>query len=186
MDRFASETLPTDDLRHPVLRQAFRYWRSKTGDRPFPSRTDIAPEEMKPFLQHVMLIDVSYEPLDFVYRVFGTAIAIAHRDDYTGKSVRELEPKPFSELIWQQYCETIEHRAPILHGVLLITATRYLKYHRLTLPLSCDCLSINKLLAVSIEDGKFWEAVANSDLAGSGHKTPAKIQEPGYATVTSE
>ncbi|HYB08207.1 MAG TPA: PAS domain-containing protein [Alphaproteobacteria bacterium] len=160
MNKFVGETLPIGDLLDPALGQALAYWDSLRSERPFPSRNDISPSGMKSFLRHVMLIDVSYDPLDFVYRVFGTAIAAAHKEDYTGRSARELEPKAFSDLIWQQYCEALECRAPILHSVLFVTADHCSKYHRLILPLSRDGAKIDKLLAVSVEDGKFWDAVA--------------------------
>jgi hypothetical protein len=160
MNKFVGETLPVGDLWHPALGRALAYWESQRGERPFPCRNDISPDGMKSFLRHVMLVDVSYDPLDFVYRVFGTAIATAHKEDYTGRSVRALDPKTFSDLVWSQYCEALERRAPILHGVLFVTADHCSKYQRLILPLSTDGATIDKLLAVSVEDSKFWEAVA--------------------------
>src|SRR5918995_1585212 len=100
MNRFIGETLSLSDLRHPALRQAYDYWRLRRDQREFPSRADISPEGMKAFLKYVMLIDVFHEPLNFIYRVFGTGIATAHRKDFTRKSVREIEPSEFSDLIW--------------------------------------------------------------------------------------
>jgi hypothetical protein len=114
-----------------------------------------------------MLIDVLYEPLDFIYRVFGTGIATAHRKDFTGKSVREIEPSEFSDVIWKQYSEVLENKGPLLHGVTFVTDERYLKYFRLTLPLSSKGVVIDQLLAVSIEDGRFWEAVDNTEFSST-------------------
>jgi hypothetical protein len=162
MNEFSGETLPPSELRHPLLRTAYDYWCLIKGEREFPSRQDITPEGMKLYLSRVMLIDVSYKPLDFVYRVYGSGIAQASGKDFTGKSVRQLEPPAFAALIWRQYLEVVNQRKPCLHAIQLSAGSRFTKYHRLTLPLSTDGLAIDKLLAVSIEDGKFWEGVRDA------------------------
>ena len=99
MNQFTGESLPLTDLRHPLLCNVYDYWCLRKGDRELPSRKDISPEDMKDYLARAMLIDVSYQPLDFVYRVFGSGIARAHGKDYTGKSVSQLEPLEFSRLV---------------------------------------------------------------------------------------
>jgi len=156
MSEFTGESLPLAELRDPALRKVYDYWCLIRGERELPSRKDISPEDMKVYLSRVMLIDVSYRPLDFVYRVFGSGIAQAAGKDYTGKSVRHLDPAEFAALIWRQYTEVVNERKPCLHGIKLSAGSRLLRYHRLTLPLSGDGVVIDKLLAVSIEDGKFW------------------------------
>src|SRR6266478_2370857 len=145
MNVFTGESLPLTELRHPMLRDAYDYWCLIKGDRNLPSRGDMSPEGMKVYLSNVMLIDVSYDPLDFVYRVFGSGIARVHGKDYTGKSVHQLEPTEFSRLVWHQYLDVVNERKPGLHGVTFASEARYEKYHRLTLPLSSDGLSIDKL-----------------------------------------
>ena len=165
MSEFTGESLPLTELRDPTLRNVYDYWCLSRHDRELPSRSDISPEDMKVYLSRVMLIDVSYQPLDFVYRVFGSGIVDAARKDYTGKSIRELEPADFAALIWRQYLEVVTERKPCLHGVKLSAGGRFLRYHRLTLPLSSDGLVVDKLLAVSIEDGKFWESFRDANVA---------------------
>lgn len=158
---FSGESLPLTEMRDPLLREAYDYWRRKCAGRAMPSRRDIAPEDMRAFLTHVMLIDVHREPLDFVYRVFGTSIADAHGKEYTGKSARLLEPAGFAELVWQQYLEVVEAKTPRLHAVQRAAGARFEKYQRLTLPLSSDGAIVDKLLAVSIEDSAFWKNVTS-------------------------
>ena len=157
MAEFSGESLPLAEMRDPLLREAYDYWRGKCDGRTMPSRRDIAPEDMRAFLTHVMLIDVHREPLDFVYRVFGTGIADTYGKEYTGKSARLLEPAGFAELVWQQYLEVVESKAPRLHAVQRASGARHEKYQRLTLPLSTDGAAVDKLLAVSIEDSAFWK-----------------------------
>jgi len=167
MNQFTGESLALTELRHPLLRNAYDYWCLKKGERELPSRKDISPEDMKTYLANVMLIDVSHDPLDFVYRVFGSGVGRAQGKDYTGKSVRHLEPAEFSALVWHQYLDVVNRRTPCLHGVVFSSEAKYEKYHRVTLPLSSDGLIIDKLLAVSIEDGKFWENVRDTKIVRS-------------------
>jgi hypothetical protein len=162
MNEFTGETLPLSELQHPMLSNAYDYWRRAKGDREFPSRKDIWPEDMKAYLSRLTLVDVSYKPLDFVYRVFGSGLAELVGKEYTGKSVRKLEPGEFGNLVWRQYVEVVNERKPCLHGVTFSAGTKYFKYQRLTLPLSSDSAVIDKLLAVSIEDQKFWGAIAEA------------------------
>ena len=159
MHAFSGESLALAEMRDPVLREVYDYWCRTRGERTMPSRKDIAPEDMRSYLSHVMLIDVSHDSLGFVYRVFGTDIARAHGKEYTGKSVRQLQPAGFADLVWQQYLEVVEAKAPRLHAVQLEADGRHEKYQRLTLPLSSDGAIVDKLLAVSIEDGTFWKPI---------------------------
>lgn len=156
---FEGELLPLDSMPDGDLRRGYDYWRAQKGAKKYPSRTDISPEGMKPFLSKVMLIDVRQSPLDFVYRVFGTAVASANNKDFTGKSVRDLEPPDFAELIWQQYSEAVRTGEPSLHRVQLVTENQTMNYHRILLPLSTDGSTIDMLLAVSVENRDFWKAV---------------------------
>lgn len=153
------ETLALGGLPDGELRQAYEYWRVQKGARTYPSRNDISPEGMKSFLAKIMLIDVRYSPLDFVYRVFGTGIVAAHGKDFTGKSVRDLDPPAFAELIWRQYSEVLSLGDAVFHRVRLFAGDRYLNYHRITMPLSTDGTTIDRLLAVSVESRDFWKAI---------------------------
>jgi len=49
-----------------------------------------------------------------------------------------------------------------LHGINFEAEVKSHKYQRLTLPLSSDGLTVDKLLAVSIEDGKFWATISEA------------------------
>jgi hypothetical protein len=169
MNKFIGERLPLTELRHPSLCSAYDYWRLRKGDRELPSRRDIAPEDMKKYLTNVMLIDVSYEPLDFVYRVFGSGIARAYGKEYTRRSVRALEPPEFSALVWRQYLDAVTEKIPCLHGINFQAEAKSHRYQRLTLPLSSDGLTVDKLLAVSIEDGKFWATISEAKHAERRH-----------------
>jgi hypothetical protein len=90
--------------------------------------------------------------------VFGTGIVTAHGKDFTGKSVRDLDPPAFAELIWRQYSEVLQIGDAVAHRVRLYAGNQYINYHRVTMPLSTDGTTIDMLLAVSIENRDFWKA----------------------------
>jgi hypothetical protein len=160
MLRFVGETLELDAPLPDELRQALDYWRAKKGAAAFPARRDFRPEEMKPFLARVMLIEVRADPRDFVYKVYGTAVALPSGKDFTQHSVKELTPADFSRLIWQQYSEVVDGRRPLLHRVCVTGDGIDKCYLRLTAPLSSDGSTIDKLFAVSMEDLDFWHGIA--------------------------
>jgi hypothetical protein len=157
--KFAGSTLDLCEATQIELRQALDYWDLKRGPRPFPSRRDLLPQEMKPFLSHVMLIDVQQAPSDFVYRIYGTSISIPTGKDYTRLSVRNITPPDFSDLVWRQYSEVVEAREPKLHSVCYVDGPTQRRYLRVTMPLSSDGSTVDKLFAVSMENAEFWNGI---------------------------
>ncbi len=65
----------------------YRYWDLRRGDALAPRRRDIDPVDFKRLLPSILLVDVLEDPLDFRYRVVGTAEVARRRRDPTGKSV---------------------------------------------------------------------------------------------------
>lgn len=54
-----------------VLAELYDYWDSRRGGRDFPARTEIDPVDIPALLEHVMLVEVLEDPLDFHYRLVG-------------------------------------------------------------------------------------------------------------------
>lgn len=76
-------------ITQPVLRPVLEYWDQKRGGRKLPGRSDIDPEELKPYLRHLFLIEVLGAG-DFRYRLVGTEITERYGRNSTGKTVREI------------------------------------------------------------------------------------------------
>jgi hypothetical protein len=138
--------LDIDCKRYPEIDRLLAYWRAKKGDRTFPSRADIDPLEFRRDLPRVMMAEVSYEPLEFRYRVAGTGLFAMHGQELTGKLARELEPPEFGAMIHRHYIEVIERRAPILHVIELTVNYLSTSYARIILPLSSDGTVIDRLM----------------------------------------
>jgi hypothetical protein len=149
MERY--ETIP----RSAELQALYDYWREIRGDRRLPSRADLDPVDLpRQLLPNILLIEVSYEPLRFYYRVMGTAIAGLLGEDWTGKYVDEI--KDVNESVLQQYFDTVEIAAPSIYFnqyPKFDRATGYerlLNYERLLLPMSNDDRTVHHLLGATL------------------------------------
>jgi hypothetical protein len=138
--------LDIDCKRYPDIDRILSYWRTKKGERAFPSRAEIDPMEFRRELPRVMMVEVTYDPLEFRYRVAGTGLFAMHGQELTGKLARELEPPEFGALIHRHYAEALERRAPILHLIELTLDHLQTSYARIILPLSSDGETIDRLI----------------------------------------
>src|SRR5258708_31088712 len=78
--------------RYPDLLRVRIYWDGKCQGRFAPRRADIDPMDLVEALPRIMLADVLTDPLDFRYRLSGTAICNVLGQEMTGKSPRYLVP----------------------------------------------------------------------------------------------
>jgi hypothetical protein len=160
--------LDADCGRYPEIARMLEYWRAKKAGRAFPSRTDIDPLEFSKALPRVMMAEVSYDPLEFRYRVAGTGLFAMHGQELTGKLARELQPPEFGALIHQHYCEAVARREPLLHVIELTVNYNTTSYARLILPFSSDGETIDRLMTVEAHEDhgdelqKFFEETKSS------------------------
>jgi hypothetical protein len=80
------------------LLEAHRVWREKAAGRATPSREDMSPRSLKPFLTEVALHDIVYDGdiIRFRSRVTGTEFARTHGSG-RGRFIDEAVPSPFRE-----------------------------------------------------------------------------------------
>ena len=81
-------TLAFLDVCDEHVRELFHYWNERRAGRAMPLRTDIDPADFPRHLPGIVLVDVSWDPLDFVYRVIGTREAEARGFDPDGQARR--------------------------------------------------------------------------------------------------
>ncbi len=110
----------------PEVRALSTYLARVKGDRPFPRRCDIRPEELPrsafPRLFLVSVEQVSDEPggtrRRFLYRLIGERIIHATGANWTGKYLDEVVERDLGETITPYYDEAIEARRPIVQEYL--------------------------------------------------------------------
>jgi hypothetical protein len=124
----------------PSVAETFLYWQSRCGDGFGPAPADFRLDEL-PFdiLPMATLVDVRDEPLDFVYRFWGSGRTEQQGADYTGRSIRAVEPGFVAEKIWREYTAVHAAKAPrhFISERVLDDGTHY-EYHFIRLPLSRD------------------------------------------------
>ena len=160
--------LDLDCDRYPVLAAALQYWRSKCAGRFAPARGDIDPADMVAVLPRIMMVEVSYDPLDFRYRLAGTGIRSIHGEELTSKRARDLTPPAYGRLIHQHYALAVTRRAPILHLVRLDVDNADRSYVRMILPLSEDGQRIDRLLIAESHEQNAHELRTFFDQARAG------------------
>lgn len=77
------------EFHHPTLTHLHEYWNRKRGERNMPSRTEIAPSDLKQHLPWILLADVLPEMKDFRYRLVGGLVGIYFRGAKPNQTVRE-------------------------------------------------------------------------------------------------
>jgi len=77
------------ELDNPVLRFYFDYWHRKRGGNAMPSRADINPSELRPYLGSIILLEALPGLDDFRYRLIGTRVTDYFLGDATGTTIRE-------------------------------------------------------------------------------------------------
>lgn len=101
------------DVSSPILRAGYDYWLGKKGNRLFPARREFDPVvEITRLARNMMLLDVSHDPLDFRYRLIGTALREYMGADWTGRSWSEIEFQRPPNPIWFHHQWVVENRQP--------------------------------------------------------------------------
>ena len=124
------------------------YWERKRGARTMPAPRDIDPVEIPRLIPWLTIADVTYDPLDFRYRLMGTRIVEAGGVDRTGQSLRENHSGERLEERLVALENLLENKGPIALGGRLDWLGRgYRKFQCVHLPLSEDGERVSRLVA---------------------------------------
>lgn len=141
-------------LASDAAQHLYGYWSSKRqGPEDVPSRDDIRPQEIKPLLPYIWIMD--YEPAgrSFRYRLIGTAVVEGVGKDYTGYTLAECHPSTgayetaTSALLsvigdgvplWRRGAPMFRHHAEVL------------RLENLVLPLAADRRNPDRLLGLTL------------------------------------
>jgi hypothetical protein len=78
------EIVAPEELQSKPVSLAVRYWNTLRGTRSFPTREEIVPRDMTPFLRHVVLARVIDGGRDYEYRIAGDAFVQAFGLNFKG------------------------------------------------------------------------------------------------------
>jgi hypothetical protein len=133
-----------------ALRDLLDYWQDKRAGRFAPGRADIRPEELRPHLAHLILVDVIANGEDLKYRLIGTALTQAAQRDATGKLFTELYRDVHHELepLLAVHRQVIAGRAPVFvrANIFWHSHASYRDCESVLLPLSNDGERVDMIL----------------------------------------
>ena len=140
-------------LATPRLRDGYDYWNAKRGQRAMPGRADLDPAEIKPLLPHVVLMDVLRRPqsgpLDFRYRLIGTAIDAHSSGRFTGLRMSEIAHQRPPSRLWSNLESVVTARQPKTHRVPYAGPHRdFLSVVDIVMPLSRDGEAVDMLFCI--------------------------------------
>jgi hypothetical protein len=131
----------------------YRYWDGKRAGRRMPSRRDIDPIEMKPWLSHLQLIDVHHNPRRLIYRLVGEMDVNFRGYNPTGRSVEECGIGQSLVETLKNYDIVITERRPVYDWADYVSKSGYLRSQEgLLLPLSDDDETVNMVLTYAEVD----------------------------------
>ncbi len=146
----ATEALPDLANFESDIATFYAYWDHKRRDRRMPSRANIDPSEIVPFLPGIMLVEVVADERRFLYRLVGTREVAMRGRDPTGKSVAEGFYGASADASMASYQDVVARRAPRLERREFTTPDgRYAREQVILLPLSDDDARVNIILVYS-------------------------------------
>jgi hypothetical protein len=137
----------------PATAEFYRYWDSKRRGRKMPSRADIDPLEMKPWLPGTALVDVTREPPGRLrpyalrYRLIGTKPTLLRGHDVTGMRVESGYFGAGVEAALENYRLVIEEQTLVYDWDRTPSADGFSREaETLLLPLSTDGENVDMVL----------------------------------------
>jgi hypothetical protein len=135
----------TDDS----LRRLYSYWNERRGARRFPGRRDIDPLEFAYVLGWVTLVDVTYNPTRFRFRLYGSELAHRIGLDLTGTYADQHPNREFGAMLQQAWQEVLDRREPVAARYDRLVDNSKQPWEAIRMPLSSDGATIDMLLAAS-------------------------------------
>lgn len=157
--RHVSENLPLrtreigiDDPPTEDVSRCLDVWRSWCDGRRMPAwkNADRLMDLPHAVLPMTLVAEVTGEPLDFIYRYWGSGVTRMHGYDLTGQSCHAVQPETFAEIVYDAMSEVVRRREPILYAGETTTATGLVvPEYVLRLPFSDNGEDVDRVMTVA-------------------------------------
>lgn len=140
-----------NDIVGETIEPALRYWQSIRGDRVAPPRREFRLDEIPPRLvPSIAVIEIVGEPIDFLYRFFGTHLVHVAGMELTGKRYYADKIIGFGAINETLIPELMKRRVPMFHD-LKWRSSKGVVYESkaMRLPLSDDGETVNGVVTVN-------------------------------------
>jgi len=143
------DKVPPDALESEKLRRFHQVWMDLKGEGDLPFRAEVSPEQLGFLLGQVTIVDVLREPLNFRFKLIGTKIEEAGRHGDQGKTVDQIEPVAYRQMVAAAYREVVEGREPVCHRINYQHHQRQVTLERVILPFTLAGGDVEVLLEAS-------------------------------------
>ena len=137
-------------------------WKGWCGDATMPvwSGGEMLMDLPSKILPFTLIADVVAEPLDFIYRYWGSGFTDMHGFDLTGKSCREIQPNEFAEIVFQSQSVVYVRKAPYLYAGNTVSKGKIvIDEYVLRTPMSSNGETVDKVMTnvwMNIGDANDW------------------------------
>jgi hypothetical protein len=122
------------------------YWQSRAAQGRLPGQDILDPLSLRPWLGHLLLVDVLPGGTDFVYRLYGTNVADTFGQDMTGQSPQGF-PAHHIDIIVAPYRTVVADRAlRYTAHILSIDERKFAAWERVILPIANAADAVSQLL----------------------------------------
>jgi len=132
-------------LRHPQLKDLYNFWLHRCQGEHLPMAADLDPSDLRPWLDNLVLLDVSVDGGDFVYAYYGRSFANAFGADTVGKSIAAL-PKEQADVLKAEYDRVVREHLPSARVYTADFEGEAQTWERLVVPLFDAKGEVEKLL----------------------------------------
>ena len=149
---------------------ALDYWRARCRGAFAPAWIDVDLMALPPqIIPRIMVLDVVQDPLDFVYRFFGTWHVLIADLDMTGKRISDYSDPKYRDVLMKQNLAAVRTRKPQLFDCLLpVPPGERFRSEILRMPLSDDGEQVTGVLAAeALLDGETGPSPISRDRATS-------------------
>jgi len=140
------------DIRSASVLAGYDYWLGKQralgGPEMLPARRDLDPIiDIPRLVPNLMLMDVRADPLDFRYRLVGSALRRHMAEDWTGRYLSDIPFQRAGSTVWDNNMRVLTERRPLLARPPYIGPHKdFLFVESVILPLAGDGQSIDMLM----------------------------------------
>ncbi len=125
------------EIQNSKLIALLEHWEARKRDGHFPYRSDFNPFDLKPFLGHLLILELTAELDESHYRLFGSNLAEYFGADLTGVRLKDI-PADEPEVILSEYRNLLLANAPLIACNQAVVGSSVQYYEKLMLPLSSD------------------------------------------------
>lgn len=132
-------------LRHPQLKDLYQFWLGLCEGERLPMAADLDPGQLRPWIDNLVVLDVTRDGDDFVYAYYGRSFSNAFGSDTVGTSVSTLPPEQAATLR-AEYDRVVQEHLPKARVYTADFDGETQTWERLVLPLFDRDGGVEKLL----------------------------------------